>query len=91
MAVEHDAGDLQALRAAAADPKNLSAALELARALAAAKKYEESLATALRVVESHHKDHVEPARALMVDIFRLLPDDSPLVTEYRRKLSTALY
>jgi putative thioredoxin len=91
MSAEHNPRQLESLRAAAADPKNLPAALDLANALAAARQYDEALATALRVVESHHKDHVEPARALMVDIFRLLPDDSPLVTEYRRKLSTALY
>jgi putative thioredoxin len=91
MAAQHDPRKLESLRAAAADPKDLAAALELGSALAAAGEYEEALATALRVVESHDKNHVEPARALMVDIFRLLPDDSPLTTDYRRKLSTALY
>ena len=36
--------------------------------------------------EADHK-----ARQVMVDIFRVLPDDSELTTEYRRKLSLALY
>jgi putative thioredoxin len=88
---EHAPADLAALRAKAADPKNLAAALELAQALAAANQYEEALETALRIVQSGKKEFVDPARVLMVDIFRLLPDDSPLVTDYRRRLSTALY
>lgn len=84
--------DLQALRAkATADPKDLAATLELAKALAAATHYEEALKTALAIVETHDRQYVDRARGLMVDLFRLLPDDSPLVTEYRRRLSTALY
>ena len=86
------AGDLDTLRAAvAADPQNLQARLELAEALAAKKEYEEALTTALAVVQSGHKEFVEPARRLMVDVFRMLGDESELVTEYRRKLSTALF
>lgn len=83
--------DLAQLRAAAADPKNLAAALALAEGLASLGQYEEALATALSVVQSGKKEFVEPARKLMVDVFRLMPDDSPLVTDYRRRLSTALY
>ncbi|HEX3725183.1 MAG TPA: tetratricopeptide repeat protein [Pirellulales bacterium] len=83
--------DLDALRAAAAQADDLSARLKLAAALAADGQHEEALATALAVVERHHKEFVDPARQLMVDIFRLLGDDSPLTTNYRRRLSTALY
>ncbi len=82
--------DLPGLRAAASDPKNLAAVLALAEGLASQAQYEEALATALSVVQSGKKEFVEPARQLMVDVFRLLPDDSPLVTDYRRRLSTAL-
>ena len=83
--------DLDALRALAADSKNLPAQVALAEALAAAGQYEEALKTALAVVETHNKEFVEPARQLMVDIFRLLGEDSDLTTDYRRRLSTALY
>jgi putative thioredoxin len=83
--------DVDALRALAADPKNLPAQVALAEALAAAGQYEEALKTALAVVETHNKEFVEPARQLMVDIFRLLGEDSELTTDYRRRLSTALY
>lgn len=92
MAAEHAPRDLEALRATvAADANDLAAALELAAALAAATKYEEALETGLRIVQAGKKKFVEPARVLMLDIFQLLPDESPLVTEYRRRLSTALY
>jgi putative thioredoxin len=83
--------DLSQLRAAAGDPKNLPAALALAEGLASQGQYEEALATALSVVQSGKKEFVEPARKLMVDVFQLMPDGSPLVTDFRRRLSTALY
>ncbi len=84
--------DLDALRAAAgANPPDLPAKMALAEALAAQAQYEESLAAALSVVQAGKKEFVEPARQLMVDIFRQLPDDSELVTDYRRRLSTSLY
>lgn len=84
--------DLEALRAAASsDPPNLAAKLALAEALATQRQFEEALETALTIVQTHKKEFAEPARQLMVDIFRLLHDESPLVTDYRRRLSTALY
>jgi putative thioredoxin len=84
--------DLQALRAAASsEPHNLAARLELAEALARQRQFKEALEAALVIVQTHKNEFAEPARKLMVDIFRLLPDDSPLVTDYRRRLSTALY
>jgi putative thioredoxin len=84
--------DLDALRAAvAANPQDLPAKMALAESLAAKAQYEEALETALAVVQAGKKEFVEPARQLMVDIFRQLPDDSQLVTDYRRRLSTALY
>ncbi len=85
-----NATDLESLRAAAADPKNLAAKLALAEALAARQQFEEALQLGLSVVQAGRKEFVEPARKLMVDIFRLLPEDSPLL-DYRRRLSTALY
>jgi putative thioredoxin len=84
--------ELQAMREAAEqNPADLKTRLALAVALAAASKYEEALQTALAIVETHDKQFVDSARQLMVDVFRLLPDDSELTTDYRRRLSTALY
>ncbi len=83
--------DIQPLRQAmAADPKNLAAQLALAEALGQQGQYEEALELALAAVSSGKKEIIEPARKLMVDIFHLLPDESELVTTYRRRLSTAL-
>jgi putative thioredoxin len=85
-------GDLETLQASvAANPADLAAKFALAEALAAQAQYEQALETALAVVQTGKKEFVEPARKLMVDIFRLLPDDSELTTTYRRRLSTALY
>ncbi len=86
------AGDLDALQQrVAASPNDLQAKLELARALAAAHRHQEALDTALAVVQTHDKSFAGPAKELMIDLFRVLEDQSELVTEYRRKLSTALY
>jgi putative thioredoxin len=86
------AGDLDKLRAAAAaDPKNHAARLEVAKALAASGQYGDALEASLAVVQTHEPKFVEPARAFMVDLFRVLGEEHELVGEYRRKLSTALY
>jgi putative thioredoxin len=84
--------DLEALRQTVlAAPNDLQAKLDLAAALAAERQYSDALETALAVVSSGKKEFLEPARVFMVDLFRLLEDQPELVTEYRRRLSTALY
>src|SRR5688572_10473335 len=86
------AGELAALRAhAAAAPGDLGAQLELGRALAAARRYEEALPVLLAVVERDKSFADEGARKTMLDIFGLLGSDDPLVPEYRRKLSSILF
>ena len=65
--------------------------LQLAESLAAAGNYEESLESCLLVVKQDPGELREQARQLMVDMFKLLPDDSDLTREYRRQLSMALY
>jgi putative thioredoxin len=86
------AGGVEACRAAvAAAPNDLQLQLRLTEALAAAGQYEEALQIALRLVQQDRQRFGEPARQLMVDVFRLLPDDSQLAADYRRKLALALY
>ena len=86
-----DAPDLAAARAAAeANPGDLEARYRLAEALAAAGQHEEALATCLDLVERDRKGVGERARQTMLALFNLLPADSPLVVEYRRKLSFVL-
>jgi putative thioredoxin len=86
------AGDLDAMRSAvAANPDDPALKLKLAEALAARGRYEEALELALERVESGRKDEREEARKLMINIFQLLPDDSDLLGDYRRKLAAALF
>lgn len=87
-----EAGDVDELqRAAAAKPDDLDLKLKLAEAYAAGGKYQESLETALALIQADRQRFGETARKVMLDVFRILPEDSPLTSEYRRKLSTALY
>lgn len=84
--------DLEGLKKqAAAEPNNFDLQLQLAEARAGAKQYEEALQACLAIVEQDRKGLGDSARQVMVDIFRVLPDDSELTSTYRRKLSMALY
>ena len=87
-----DSGGVDSARAAAAErPGDPELRLKLAEALAASGSYEEALAIALDIVETHRKTVGEAARQVMVNVFQLLPADSELAHEYRRQLSSALY
>ncbi len=87
-----EAGGLeQARKHAAADPGNLTLQLQLADALAVANKFEEAMQTCLAVVQKDRAGHGEEAKATMVRIFAMLPNGSELVSQYRRKLATAMY
>jgi putative thioredoxin len=77
--------------AAAAKPDDLELQFQLAESLAGAEQYEESLGICLTLVEKDRHGVGEPSRLLMLEIFRALPDDSPLVAPSRRKLSMLLY
>lgn len=87
-----DAGGVeQARRELAAAPDDLQRQLQLAEALAAAGEYEEALQRGLAIVEADRGPRRDQARETMLNVFRLLGDEHPLTTEYRRKLSLALY
>jgi len=86
------AASLEACREAVANnPDDPTTLLKLAEVLAAGGDYEESLQIALQVVQLATDDLRDSGRQLMLDVFRLLPDDSELTREYRRKLSMALF
>jgi putative thioredoxin len=74
-----------------ADPKDFQLQLTLAEVLAGHQQYEQAFEICLSLVALDRKLTGEKARALMVDVFRVLPDDSELTRDYRRKLSMALY
>jgi putative thioredoxin len=84
-------GGLEALqKSLEADPGDRDAQLLLAEGLAAAGDNEEALRLALDLVERDRRGTGESARKLMLAVFQLLPPDSELASEYRRRLSFAL-
>jgi putative thioredoxin len=84
--------DLDALRGAAGrEPDNLQLQLDLGQALAAQQQYQPALEQLLTIVERDKAGLGDQARQIMVDIFRVLSDESELTMEYRRRLSAALY
>jgi putative thioredoxin len=83
---------VEAARASAeAEPNNFALQLTLAEVLAAHQQYEAAFEICLALVARDRKLTGEKGRALMVDVFRILPEDSELTRDYRRKLSMALY
>jgi putative thioredoxin len=87
-----DAGGVeQARRDAAADPTNPALQIRLADALAVGQQHQEALDILLNVIRNNHGSLRDEARATMVKIFDLLGAQPELVSEYRRKLATALY
>jgi len=84
-------GGVEAARAAVATgPDDLAARLKLAEALAAAGDYPEALDLCLDLVERDRRGLGESARKTMLAVFLVLPADSDLLKDYRRKLSVAL-
>lgn len=84
--------DLETLRQSIeADPGNLELRLQLAQALAGSGVYEEAFEICLSLVERDRHGVGERARQAMVDIFRVLPEGSELIHDYRRKLAMLLY
>lgn len=87
-----ESGGVERARAAvAAAPRDFQAKWKLAQALAGERKYEEALQQSLELVQLDRRGLGEPARELMVELFRVLGPDNELKTTYRRKLSSALY
>lgn len=84
--------DVPGARAAASsEPNNFALQLALAEALVGQQAYIDAFDICLDLVARDRKRTGEQARALMVQVFQALPDDSPLTSEYRHKLSMALY
>jgi putative thioredoxin len=84
-------GVVAARSAAAANPGDLKSQLALAESLAAQNDFEEALDICLTLVAKDRRGVGESARQAMLAIFRVLPEDSPIANDYRRRLSQALY
>ncbi|MBI5936661.1 MAG: tetratricopeptide repeat protein [Betaproteobacteria bacterium] len=83
-------GDEQALRdKIAADTKDMDGRLRLAKLLIAANRHAEGMDQLLEMIAIDRAWDDEAARRTLLDVFNLLAG-SPLVSEYRRKLASAL-
>lgn len=87
-----DEADTAALRATLeADPNDLSARLDLGRALAAARSYEPALEQLLQLVQRDPDFADQAARKTMLDLFELLGSDHDLTQHYRAALARTLF
>ena len=74
-----------------ATPDDASLQVKLAEVLAANQEFTEAFDLLLDLVSKDRQGIGETAREKLVEMFRLLPDDSEVLSEYRRKLSMLLY
>ena len=83
--------DVAALEAAAAaDPNDYTASLELAKAKGASGEHETAFGALLAIVEAG-VEQSDAARLAMIDLFDVLGSDDPLVSDYRRRLAIAIF
>ena len=75
----------------AANPADLDSRLALAGALAARRDYRAALDQLLEIIRRDRDWKDGEARKQMLAIFNLATDDPGLVSEYRKKLSSAIY
>tara|TARA_R110002072_G_scaffold243821_2_gene403139 strand:+ start:134307 stop:135170 length:864 start_codon:yes stop_codon:yes gene_type:complete len=89
---EESGGVQQARATAEANPGDLSLQVVLAEALAVDNKHREAFEILLAVAtQNRGGENGDKARQQMVKLFDVLGAGSELVSEYRRKLATALY
>ena len=81
----------EARKTAEADPTNLVLKVRVAEALAASSQHRKALELCLEIVQQDFGDARTAAKETMVNIFSILGPASELTSEFRRKLSTALY
>jgi putative thioredoxin len=74
-----------------AQPGDLDARLAYAERLVADARYRAALDELLEVARSDRGDRRERARKAMLEVFGLAADQADVVTEYRRKLASALH
>ncbi|HZM36777.1 MAG TPA: thioredoxin [Burkholderiales bacterium] len=75
----------------AAKPEDLEARLALARLLAGQRRYREAMDELLAIVRKDKDWKDGEARRQLLHLFTLAAETPDLVSEYRRKLATALY
>lgn len=87
-----ESGGVEEARAAVqANPDDLSLKIQLADSLAVARQFEEALDLCLEVIHADRDGKGQDAKDTMLKIFDLVGQTSSIVSNYRRKLATALY
>ena len=84
-------GEAELARRIAGSPDDLEARLQLASLYAGLRKYREAMDELLEIVRRRKDFRDGAARKQMVAIFGLAAADADLVSDYRRKLASALY
>ncbi len=85
------ASEKELLARLAATPQDLEARLALAALRAGQHRYREAMDELLAIVRTDKSWRDGEARRQLVNLFTLAAHEPELVTEYRRKLATALY
>jgi putative thioredoxin len=75
----------------AGNPEDLEARFALFQVLAAARRYREAMEELLAIVRKDKAWRDGEARRQLLNLFTLAAEQPDLVSEYRRKLATALY
>jgi putative thioredoxin len=91
LANENGAGMAELRARVEANPADLEALLQLARALAAAQDYEAALTHLLEIVKRDRNYADEAGRKSMLDIFNVLGARHPVAERYRGELARVLY
>jgi len=87
-----DEGELQALRAAAAErPADMEAQFAFAQAAFAARKRDEAAETLLHMIGANPEWNEGAAKAKLLQIFEAVGLEDPWVSAQRRKLSLLLF
>ena len=84
-------GEEELARAVTANPDDLDARLKLANLLAGRRDYRQAMDELLEIIRRKKDFNDGAARKQMVAIFNLAAGEPDLVSEYRRKLASALY
>lgn len=87
-----DAPDVESLRQRIArDPNDLEARLQLANLSVARQDYASALDALLEIVRRDRAFRDDIARKTMLQVFNLLGNQGELVSEYRKRLASAMY
>ncbi|MFN7667443.1 MAG: tetratricopeptide repeat protein, partial [Burkholderiales bacterium] len=74
----------------ALNPNDLAARLDLAQLYIAHKAWEAALEQLLQIVERDRSFNDDIGRKTMIQVFDMAANNAPLVSQYRRALSSAI-